>query len=189
MNCDTALILAAGRGERLRPITDTIPKPLIQVGAHRLIEYHIFNLANSGIRNILINRAHLRDQFELLLPADKFIDITLTYLDEPVGALETAGAIVNAFANTTTDKLLVVNGDIWCDYNFNNIKALPNPKEFQSHIILVKNPEHHPDGDFSHENGVLVDKSSNKRSYTFSGIGVYCRSLFEGLNKTSTHFI
>ena len=182
MNCDTALILAAGRGERLRPITDSIPKPLIEVGKHRLIEYHIFNLAKSGINTIYINRAHLRDQFEQLLESDKYPSVDLIYLDEPDGALETAGAIINAFAKTDSDRLLVVNGDIWCNYNFNNIRSLPNFPQHQSHIILVNNPEHHPNGDFSIEDGKLLKKSPNLPSYTFSGIGIYCRSLFANKN-------
>ncbi len=182
MNCDTALILAAGRGERLRPITDTIPKPLIKVGKHRLIEYHIFNLAKSGIKTIYINRAHLREQFELLLSPSKFADVELIYLDEPDGALETAGAIINAFAKTATNKLLAVNGDIWCDYNFNDISRLPGIPKYESHIILVPNPEHHPNGDFSIENNRLLEKSANKKSYTFSGIGIYCRTTFKEQN-------
>ncbi len=177
MNCDIALILAAGRGERLRPITDSIPKPLIEVGKHRLIEYHIQNLAKSGVKKIYINRAHLRQQFDELLFTKHFPDLEISYLDEPDGALETAGAIINTFAEVDSEKLLVVNGDIWCDYNFNNIKDLPDSNKDNAHIVLVTNPNHNPHGDFSIQNGRLIEKTRGL-SYTFSGIGIYRRRLF-----------
>ena len=177
MNSDTALILAAGRGERLRPITDSIPKPLIQVGGCRLIEYHIQNLINAGIKKIYINRAHLREKFDKLLPVNNFPDLQLTYIDEPDGALETAGAIINAFNQTDSDTLLVVNGDIWCDYDFNSIKHLPVDKADNAHVVLVANPDHNPQGDFSIQNNRLIDKIDGP-SYTFSGIGIYRRRMF-----------
>ncbi len=179
MNCDTALILAAGRGERLRPITDSIPKPLIQIGEHRLIEYHLFNLANSGVKTVYINRAHLREQFDNLLSSTKFADIKLVYLDEPDGALETAGAIINAFNKISADKLLVVNGDIWCNFNFENIIHLPDNDNDNAHLVLVANPEHNSNGDFSIRNNRLVELNGGS-SYTFSGIGIYRRRLFAG---------
>jgi len=149
-NC--ALILAAGRGERLRPLTDTTPKPLLKVGTSRLIEYQINNLGNAGFTQIYINRAHLRECFDSLLDRQSFGIITLTYLDEPDGALETAGAIMNAFRFIDCDRLLVVNGDIWCDYDFRALNGLPASGD-NAHIVLTKNPAHHPSGDFCIDKG------------------------------------
>ena len=180
MCCHCALILAAGKGERLKPITDDIPKPLIQAGRHRLIEYHIINLSKAGIRNIYINRAHLRHKFDLLLDRKDFPDVEIRYLDEPDGALETAGAIINAFDKIETERLIVVNGDIWTDFNFFFINELPSNVNDNAHIILTHNPAHNPDGDFSLHGDRLTERKENSQTYTFTGIGVYRRQMFDG---------
>lgn len=179
MSCRHALILAAGKGERLRPITDKTPKPLIQAGKFRLIEYHIMNLRNAGIRQVYINRAHLRDQFETLLEPDHFSGIEINFLDEPDGALETAGAIINAFETIKTDRIIVVNGDIWTNYNFNDIIYLPDKFNDNAHLILTTNPAHNPAGDFSLEGDRLTEPVSGCQTFTFTGIGIYRRKMFE----------
>ena len=179
MSCNSALILAAGRGERLKPITDKTPKPLVLAGKHRLIEYHINNLCNAGIEQVYINRAHLRHKFDALLNRDKFPETEITYLDEPDGALETAGAIINAFDKIDSDRLIVVNGDIWTNYNFNYIKHLPHNINDNAHIVLTTNPGHNPDGDFSLEGDRLTEPRVNNQTYTFTGIGIYRRKMFE----------
>ena len=178
MSSNCALILAAGRGERLRPLTDSIPKPLLKVGKLRLIEYHILNLAKAGVSNIFINRSHLRNMFDSLLHPSSYDNVHITWLDEPQGALETAGAIINAFNHTDADRLLVVNGDIWCDYNFRHLANLPG-KDNYAHIVLTQNPEHNPGGDFSLDSGKVCECEEGRTSYTFTGIGQYRRSLFE----------
>ena len=179
MSCETALILAAGRGERLKPITNEIPKPLILVGKYRLIEYHIFNLAKAGIKYIYINRAHLRDKFDELLDFNDYPNVEIRYLDEPEGALETAGAIINAFDKIDSDRLVVVNGDIWTDFNFINISYLPYLINDNSHIILTKNPNHNYNGDFSLDGDRLIAPDHQNQTYTFTGIGIYRRKMFE----------
>lgn len=174
-NC--ALILAAGRGERLRPLTDTTPKPLLKVGTSRLIEFQINNLGNAGYTQVYINRAHLRECFDSMLDRQSFGTITITYLDEPDGALETAGAIVNAFRFIDCDRLLVVNGDIWCDYDFRALNGLPASGD-NAHIVLTKNPAHHPAGDFCIDKGRVRACKNGEAAYTFTGIGMYRRGLF-----------
>ena len=181
MTCNCALILAAGKGERLKPITNQIPKPLIQVGEFRLIEYHIINLAKAGIKQIYINRAHLRHKFDELLCLENFPDVEIRYLDEPSGALETAGAIINAFDKVDTERLIVVNGDIWTDFNFINIIDLPLLSKDNSHIVLTSNPAHNLKGDFSLDGDRLAMPDDQMPSYTFTGIGIYRRRMFDGL--------
>ena len=179
MSCNCALILAAGKGERLKPLTNEIPKPLIRAGKYRLIEYHIFNLGKAGINRIYINRAHLRSKFDELLNFRNFPDVEINYLDEPDGALETAGAIINAFEKINTDRLIVLNGDIWTDFNFNDIKNLPSNVNDNAHVILTTNPSHNLSGDFSLDGNRLIERTNISQSYTFSGIGIYRKQMFE----------
>lgn len=179
MSCNCALILAAGKGERLKPITNEIPKPLIRAGRYRLIEYHIINLAKAGVNRIYINRAHLRHKFDELLDLQQFPDVEISYLDEPRGALETAGAIINAFNKIHAGRLIVVNGDIWTNFNFNNINNLPCNINDNAHVILTANPNHNRGGDFSLDGNRLIERQDNRPSYTFTGIGIYRRQMFE----------
>ena len=181
MNSNCALILAAGKGVRLKPITDTLPKPLIQVGNFRLIEYHIHNLSKAGIKNIWINRAHLRESFNVHINPENYADVRLRFLDEPEGALETAGAIINAFKHIQCEQLIVVNGDIWSDFNFNYFNKLNLTSNVNSHILLYTNPSHNPVGDFSVKQGYLCKADAESKTYTFTGIGLYKREIFEDL--------
>jgi MurNAc alpha-1-phosphate uridylyltransferase len=162
----TAMILAAGRGERMRPLTDSTPKPLLLVQNKPLIVWHIEKLAHNGFETIIINIAHLGEQIKTALGDGKKWDVKIIYSDErESGALETAGAIIKSLP-FLSEQFLVVNGDIWCDYNFDfNF----NLKESLTHLILVPNPEHNPKGDFQYLDSF----------YTFSGIGYYRQKVFE----------
>lgn len=162
----TAMILAAGRGERMRPLTDTTPKPLLEVKGKPLIVWHIEKLANNGFKTIIINIAHLGEQIKETLDDGKKWGIEIIYSDEKEsGALETAGAIIKSLP-VLSEPFLVVNGDIWCDYDFDfNF----NLNEKSAHLILVTNPEHNPKGDFLYQDSY----------YTFSGIGYYSKQIFQ----------
>ena len=150
-----AMILAAGRGERLRPLTDTTPKPLIKVAGKLLIEYHIYNLAKAGITEIIINTAWLADKIHDELGDGSKYNVSIQYSDEGE-ALETAGGIIKALPLLGNEPFLVVNGDIWCDYDFTKLPELEESK--QAHLILIDNPEHNLKGDFARSEERRVGK-------------------------------
>lgn len=172
-----AMILAAGRGERMRPLTDHIPKPLLKVGGKPLIVWHLQNLAKAGFKEVVINHAHLGQQIEAALGNGNQWNLSIQYSVEAI-ALETAGGITNAMHLLTknasqTEPFLVVNGDIYTDIDFATIKLAPN---MLAHLVLIDNPPQHPQGDFAIHNGLLSNKGEPMR--TFSGVGVYHPSLF-----------
>ncbi len=169
-----AMILAAGRGERMRPLTDVTPKPLLKVGKQSLIEYHLKHLVAQGFTEIVINHAHLGKQIEQALGTGQRYGAKIHYSPEYPQALETGGGIFNALPLLGNAPFLVINGDIWCDYPFSH---LSNTLHGLAHLILVNNPEHHPQGDF-HINKHRVYKDGSPR-LTFSGIGVYHPDLFK----------
>ncbi len=172
-----AFILAAGRGERLRPLTDTVPKPLIRVGDSALIEYLLRALARAGIRNVVINHAHLGALIKDVLEDGARYRVHIRYSDESQGVLDTAGGIIKALPLVRSDPFVVVNGDIWTDYRF---EALPRRIAGLAHLVLVDNPPHNPDGDFCLDGDrVCRDKECARQRLTFSGIGLYSKSLFE----------
>lgn len=170
-----AMILAAGRGERLRPLTDATPKPLLQLGQHRLIEYHLYNLASSGFKDVVINVAWLGAHIINTLGDGSRYQLNIQYSDEGDKALETGGGIFKALPLLGDEPFLVINGDVWTDYPFE--KLFRHKPEGQAHLVLVNNPEHNPDGDFYLENNSLVTQGTNR--YTFSGIGVYKKTFFD----------
>jgi MurNAc alpha-1-phosphate uridylyltransferase len=172
-----AMILAAGRGERLRPHTDITPKPLIQVGKHRLIEYHLLNLARAGIRDVVINISWLADQIRETLGDGSNYSLNIIYSDEGDEALETAGGIINAMSHLDDKAFIVINGDIWCDYDLSALTG--RTLEHEAHLVLVKNPEHNPEGDFALENGLVKNSGDNR--LTYSGIGLYTPAFFAGI--------
>jgi len=169
-----AMILAAGRGERMRPLTDVTPKPLLKVGKQSLIEYHLDHLVAEGFSEIVINHAHLGEQIEQALGTGQRYGAKIYYSSEYPQALETGGGIYKALPLLGNAPFLVVNGDIWCDYPFAH---LSQTLEGLAHLILVNNPEHHPQGDF-HLNAQKVYPEGFPR-LTFSGIGVYHPDLFK----------
>ena len=168
-----AMLLAAGRGERMRPLTDTTPKPLLRIGGQTMIERHIQALARAGITELVINHAHLGDQLVAALGDGAAYGVTIRWSPEPDGALETGGGIFRALSLLGDDPFVVVNADIWTDFDF---AVLPTEPVGLAHLVLVDNPEQHPGGDFALE-GSQVFRNGPVR-LTFSGIGVYRRELF-----------
>jgi len=168
-----AMILAAGRGERLRPYTDTCPKPLLEIKGKAIIEYHLLALAEAGISSVVINVSWLADMIRARLGDGSRYGLQIIYSHEDE-ALETAGGIVQALAHLQ-DRFLVINGDIFSDYPLQNLMAIKS----EAHIVLVDNPAHHPAGDFTLNNGMVGSESENR--FTFAGIAVYSKNFFQGL--------
>jgi MurNAc alpha-1-phosphate uridylyltransferase len=169
-----AMILAAGRGERMRPLTDHTPKPLLQVGGKPLIVWHIERLARAGFRELVINHAHLGRQIESALGDGSRFGVSIAYSDESE-ALETAGGIAQALSLLGEEPFLVVNGDVYTDYDFSRLIAQPMGGVV-AHLVLVDNPLQHAQGDFYLKDGRLVERGASR--LTFSGIGVYRPELF-----------
>lgn len=188
-----AMILAAGRGERMRPLTDFTPKPLLKVGGKPLIVWHLERLAKAGFKEIVINHAHLGGQIEDALGNGAQWGLQIQYSPENV-ALETAGGIANALHLLGSEPFLVVNGDTFTEIDFKNTE-----KDFKSialqpcihkgaghalklvHLVLVDNPPQHSNGDFTISNGML--KKEGAQMLTFSGVGVYHPDLFADMIK------
>lgn len=174
-----AMILAAGRGERLRPYTDTTPKPLLKVGQFRLIEYIIQALVKADISEIIINTAHLADQFPAALGNGHQYGAKITYSPEQEGGLETAGGIINALPLLGDEAFLIVNGDIWTDFDYQVLVNKPLSTDTLCHLVMIANPAHNPLGDFAITSGLIQAEGNVK--YTYSGIGVYHPTLFASL--------
>lgn len=173
------MLLAAGRGERMRPLTDHTPKPLLQAGGKSLIVWHIENLAKAGIHNLVINHAYLGHQIEAALGNGSRFGVHIRYSAEnPV--LETAGGIAHALPLLGDNPFAVINSDIYCDYDFvqlpDRASALAASGD-AAHLVLVDNPAHHPSGDFGLINGKVTDTPA----FTFSGIGIYQPGLFANI--------
>ncbi|MDD5057032.1 MAG: nucleotidyltransferase family protein [Sideroxydans sp.] len=179
-----AMILAAGRGERMRPLTDHTPKPLLQAGGKPLIVWHIERLVRAGITELVINHAHLGAQIEQALGDGSKFGASIHYSDEGI-ALETAGGIANALPLLGSDIFAVVNGDTFCDYDFARLPELAaqmQRNQDSAHLVLVDNPEHNLKGDFCLDQHRITPPPSipNPQSalLTFSGIGLYQPALF-----------
>src|SRR5690242_1172159 len=167
------MILAAGRGERMRPLTDATPKPLLEVGGRPLITWLIEALARAGFRDLVINVSHLGARVESALADGRKWNVRIRYSHEEE-ALETAGGIANALSLLGSEPFVVVNGDVHTDFDF--AKLAPPRDPDLAHLVLIDNPPHHPAGDFVLENGRVSLEGPQK--YTFSGIGVYHPALF-----------
>ncbi len=176
-----AMILAAGRGERMRPLTDHTPKPLLQAGGKPLIVWHIERLVRAGITDLVINHAHLGAQIEQALGDGSQFGARIRYSPETV-ALETAGGIAYALSLLGDEPFAVVNGDVYCDYDFARLPVLADRlknNRDNAHLVLVNNPSHHPRGDFMlHEERVLPANAEADTLLTFSGLGLYQPALF-----------
>ena len=169
-----AMILAAGRGERMRPLTDHTPKPLLLAAGKPLIEHTIKQLAAAGFTDIVINHAYLGQQIEDYLGNGQRLGVTICYSREGDTALETAGGIINALPLLGEEPFLVVNGDIATDFPFATLKQQTVDL---AHLVLIDNPAHHPTGDFAlNTDGQLTETGSTL--LTFSGIGLYRAALF-----------
>jgi len=171
-----AMILAAGRGERMRPLTDHLPKPLLEVGGRPLIVWHLEALAAAGIAEVVVNLAWLGDKLRAALGTGERFGLRIVYSDEGAAALETAGGIVKALPWLAPGPFLVVNGDIWTDWKLP--ARLPLGDGDLAHLVLVPNPPQHPRGDFS-LNGGRVGEDTSPR-HTFAGIGFYREAFFAG---------
>lgn len=168
-----AMILAAGRGERMRPLTDNTPKPLLWSGSKRLIEYLIESLAAAGFIDLVINHAYLGGQIEQALGNGGRYGVQIRYSPEGAQGLETGGGIFQALPLLGKEPFLAVNGDIWTDYPFTRVQQAPIGL---AHLILVDNPPYSPQGDFALQGKRIAAVGANK--LTFSGIGVYRPELF-----------
>ena len=167
-----AMILAAGRGERMRPLTDHIPKPLLKVGGKSLIVWHLERLAKAGFKEVVINHAHLGEQIEQALGDGSVWGLSIRYSPETT-ALETAGGIANALPFFGDAPFLVVNGDVFTEVDFGALQLVsPN----LAHLVMVDNPPQHLDGDFVVDSGKVTNQGNHK--LTFSGVGIYHPSLF-----------
>jgi N-acetyl-alpha-D-muramate 1-phosphate uridylyltransferase len=169
-----AMILAAGRGERMRPLTDHTPKPLLEAGGRPLIGHHLTALAKAGVREVVVNHAHLGAQIEAALGDGAAYGLRLRYSPEAV-ALETGGGIFRALPILGPDPFVVVNGDVWTDFDLGDLGLAESDL---AHLVLVDNPVHHPAGDFVLEGDRVRDADGPR--LTFSGIGVYRPALFDG---------
>jgi MurNAc alpha-1-phosphate uridylyltransferase len=176
-----AMILAAGRGERMRPLTDTTPKPLLQVRGKALIVRLIESLVRAGVREIAINHAHLGNSIETALGDGRRFGAALRYSPE-AEALETAGGIAKALPLLGEEPFIVVNGDIFCDFDFSALMSRSLGKHL-AHLVLVANPPHHPEGDFALDGIRVLD--AGQPAWTFSGIGLYRPQLFESIKPGS----
>lgn len=176
------MILSAGRGERMRPLTDTLPKPLLVVKGKPLIVWHLERLSKFGFNDIVINIAHLGYKIREYLGNGSRYGVKISYSDEQIsGALESAGGIKKALSLLGNEPFLVVNGDVFCDYDFDvNFDVLDK----NAHLILVKNPEHNLNGDFGLNETLVLNEA--KQMYTFSGIGYYNPTLFDKVNETKS---
>jgi MurNAc alpha-1-phosphate uridylyltransferase len=185
-----AMILAAGRGERMRPLTDRLPKPLLAVGGKPLIVWHIERLHAAGVTELVINHAHLGDKLVAALGDGASFGVSIQWSAEPPGALETAGGIAHALRWLGTDAFMVINGDIWCDFDARALMRACHalrPDDALAHLLLVPNPPHHPEGDFSlSENpagaGGCLAGTEGHEKWTFSGVAAYHPSLFRDLH-------
>ena len=173
------MILAAGCGERMRPLTDELPKPLLKIDAKPILQYHLEALAQAGIKQIVINHSWMGGLIEEYFGNGNEYGVEVAYSPEGESRLETGGGIKNALPLLGDDPFIVVNADVWTDYNF---MQLPNAPEGLAHIVLVENPAHHPQGDFCLQAGLVMDNACER--LTYSGIGVFSPELFSNCKET-----
>ena len=172
-----AMILAAGRGERLRPLTDTVPKPLVAAGGRPLVAWHLERLAAAGVREVVMNVSHLGAAIEARLGDGRPWGVAIAYSREPV-PLETAGGIATARALLGEAPFLLVNADVWCDVDFGAL-ARRTLGDALAHLVLVPNPPFRPQGDFSLRDGRVGDADAPR--YTYAGIAVASPRLVDGI--------
>jgi len=172
-----AMILAAGRGERMRPLTLVRPKPLLEAGGAPLIVHHLRALASAGFEDVVVNLSWLGDQIRGALGDGSRYGVRLHYSDEGPEPLETGGGILRALPLLGAGPFLVLNGDVWTDVDWSALRERLAPDDL-AHLVLVPNPAHNPNGDFVLERGRIVESAGPRA--TFSGVGVYRAELFAG---------
>ncbi len=170
-----ALLLAAGRGERMRPLTDTTPKPLLRAGGTMLIAYHLAALAERGIRDIVVNLSYLGERIREALGSGSPWGVRIRYSEEGPVPLETGGGIYNALSLLPSGPFLVINSDIFTDFDPGTLRL---DADADARIVLAGNPPHHPRGDFALDGERVVSRESDR--LTFTGIGIYRAALFDG---------
>ena len=178
---DKAMILAAGRGERMMPLTASTPKPLLEVGEKPLLSFHIERLKQAGLTDLVINHSYLGDKIEDYYQCGNSHGVTISWSRES-SPLETAGGIIKALPLLGDQPFWVINGDVWCDLNYQDLLVQTNidtlfSGEILAHLILVPNPAHNPKGDFGLHDNLVVNKA--EQMYTFSGISILSPKLFK----------
>lgn len=168
------MILAAGRGDRMRPLTDHTPKPLLPVAGKPLIVWHLEHLRDAGFTDIVINTGWLGEQIPAFLGDGQSFGVNLHFSNEGWPAYETAGGIATALPLLGDEPFLLVNGDVYCDYPFAQLRQVLLPED-DAHLVLVNNPAHHPSGDFALQQGRIIDQGQR---FTYSGIGIFHPRLF-----------
>lgn len=183
-----AMILAAGRGERMRPLTDTTPKPLLKVRGKPLIVYHLEKLAQQQVESVVINHAWLGEQIEQQLGDGREFGLRIDYSAEPVGGLETAGGIIRALPKLGDEPFWVINGDIFTDFDF---ARLPRrlPPNTDAHMLMTANPAHNRAGDFAVADGRLCLAQTSQQTYTYTGMGLFSPKLFSMYTPGEEKFI
>lgn len=176
-----AMILAAGKGERMRPLTDNTPKPLLKVGGKPLIYWHIGKLVKCGFKEIVINNAYLGEQIIDNLGDGSQFGIKIYHSSENNGALETAGGIRNALDYLGDNPFLLINGDVWTDWDFSN--AYDHKVVKGCHLIFVNNPSHNSKGDFELNGNIVKLSKGEENTLIYSGLGVYSTEMFKGIAK------
>lgn len=182
-----AMILAAGLGKRMRPLTDTLPKPLLPVGGKPLIQYHVENLQRAGVTELIINLAYRGDQIREYLGDGQQFGVDIRYSEEPE-PLETGGAIQQALALLGDEPFLLVNGDVWTDFEFSLLSSLSLPEGCLGHLLMVQNPEHNPLGDFALTTQGLLMPRGDAQGYTFSGISLIDPALVSSYPQLRENF-
>jgi MurNAc alpha-1-phosphate uridylyltransferase len=172
-----AMVLAAGRGERMRPITDRIPKPLVPVAGKPLIVYHLEALARAGVRDVVINLAYRGAQIREALEDGSRYGVRISYSDEGPDPIETGGGIFKALPLLGAQPFIVVNGDVWTDFNVATLPMLDGGAH--AHLVMVPNPPHVARGDFALDGGYIIESDKDDR-FTYSGIGVFSPGFFHG---------
>ena len=179
----TVVLLAAGHGKRMLPLTENTPKPLLRIGTRSLIEHHLYRLRGQGFRDVVINTAYLGEQISDHLGNGERYGLSINYSDESAsGPLETAGGLFKALPLIKSDPFLVVNSDIWTDCDF---AALLSPLDKCGRLVMVENPGHNSSGDFALSSDGLVVKAGadDGETLTFAGIALYHKQMFEGLKE------
>jgi MurNAc alpha-1-phosphate uridylyltransferase len=169
------MILAAGRGERMRPLTEKLPKPMLEVGGHRLIEYHLASLHELGVRDVVVNLSWHGERIREALGDGAARGLSIHYSEEGPEPLGTGGGLHAALPLLGFEPFLVLNGDVWTDFPLRSLKALPGSL---AHLVLVENPEHHPGGDYSL--GPEGRAGNDAEKLTFSGVSMLDPRLFDG---------
>jgi MurNAc alpha-1-phosphate uridylyltransferase len=182
-----AMILAAGLGKRMRPLTDTLPKPLLPVGGKPLLVYHLERLRERGVTEFIINTAYLGKKIEAVLGDGSAYGVSIQYSREQQ-PLETGGGLLHALPLLGEEPFLLVNGDIWTDYPFERLLDMQLPDHHLGHLVLVPNPRHHQQGDFALHDGLLLPSTEGDQGFTFSGISLLRPQLIGGYSERRPKF-